>query len=75
MADIPEFAIAKLELQPGDVLVLKFPEKLSREQMDNVRQAFSGAFSGFKAMILDGGADIAVLSAKEIEQRMVATAA
>ena len=71
MADIPEFAIAKLKLEPGDVLVLKFPKPLSREQMQNIRETFRINFPNVKAMILDSGADLSVLTVEDIEKRMV----
>lgn len=61
--------IAKLQLEPGDILVVKSEKKLSSVQFsrlrDNVQSALDGVglWPAVKVMILDDGLDLSVLRA------------
>lgn len=66
-----EFKIARLDLRPGDIVVLKSPKAISKQQADGMRQIIPEALGGHKALILDNGMDIAVLTAAEIAERAV----
>ena len=69
MTDDLEFRIARIDLRPGDTLVLKYPRPLSQEQRRNLMEAMKSASGGHRVMVLDGGLDLAVLTAAEIAER------
>lgn len=52
----------RLALQPGDVLVVRVPEKICREQADRMTRIVQDKFPDHHVLILDGGIDIGVLS-------------
>jgi hypothetical protein len=60
-----EFRIARLDLRDGDILVLKVPGYIPRSHHDSVRDQVMKATNGHKVLVLDGGADLAVLTAAE----------
>jgi hypothetical protein len=65
-----ELHIAKLELKPGDILVLRLDHKLSDETCnwlrDNMRRVLP---EGVKAMVLDKDADLSVVRAEDAKGR------
>jgi hypothetical protein len=66
-AGLPAVAAAEvLKPQPGDTIVLKFKERLSAAEYARLRASWDEATKGTAAaeqriIILDGGADIALL--------------
>lgn len=69
MIDDLEFKIARLDLQPGDILVLKCKQHLPREACDRIRDMMKNVTAGHKTIVLDGGLEIAILTAAEIAER------
>ena len=63
--------IAKLELKPGDTLVFMTPQRLSERQRETIVEQLNIlllrpiGLDGVKAVVLDGGAKLAVLSPPE----------
>lgn len=57
-----KFEIAKLELRPGDTLVLRTELHLTREQVEQLRSSAERQFPGVKVAILTSGLSLAVLS-------------
>lgn len=66
---IPEFHIARLDLRPGDVLVVKSRRPLSVQDCERIRQILKQEAVGHRVMVLDDGLDLAVLTAAEIVER------
>jgi hypothetical protein len=67
-----EFKIARLDLRSGDILVMRFKERLSRQQVDHMRATIDPIIKGHKVLVLESGADLAILTAAEIEARSTA---
>ncbi len=65
-----EFKIARLEMKPGDVLVIRSKERLPRVMIDRLGDLVKPILRGNKCLILDGGLDLAVLTPAEIEARL-----
>jgi serine phosphatase RsbU (regulator of sigma subunit) len=59
-----KFEIAKLELQPGDMIVLRTDLLLNKEQLSSIREAAQQQFPGIKVVVLTAGISLAVLSDK-----------
>lgn len=67
---IGAFEIAKLRLEPDDILVVKVDRPLSKEATDRIRKHLAGLLpGGIKTMIIERGVDLAVLTKAEIEGR------
>lgn len=64
-----EFKICRLDLRSGDVLVVKIDVILSAETAHRIHEVINKATRGHKALILERGMDLAVLTAAEIEAR------
>lgn len=65
-------AISKLELAPGDVLVVKLPLYPDVAQMKNVQKYISQVVGhDIKYLILGPDIDLTVLTRKEIEERTI----
>lgn len=65
--DLPEITeVKRLSLRPGDRVVLRFDDVLNPEQVEEVQEAMRHAFGDLdpmpKVIVLDGGADIEVVS-------------
>jgi hypothetical protein len=54
--------IGKMNLEPSDVLVFKTNRILSKEQADRLREIAKVAIPGIKALVLEDGLDLSVLS-------------
>lgn len=61
-ASSPEFAISKMTLSPGDVIVLRYAKQLPSAVVDRLRKNISDALDGHKCIVLENGLDIGVLS-------------
>jgi superfamily I DNA and RNA helicase len=67
---IGAFEIAKLRLEPDDILVVKVDRPLSKETTDRIRKHLTGLLpQGIKTMIIERGVDLAVLTKSEIDGR------
>jgi hypothetical protein len=64
-----EYQIARLQLRPGDVLVLKIAQYLPMEAMKRIKDDLDRLVPGIPAMVLDPNVDLSVLTREEIEQR------
>jgi len=68
---IGAFEIAKLQLQHGDVLVVKTDRPMSNEATERVRKHLAGILpQGVKTMIIDRGVDLSILTKAEIDERI-----
>jgi hypothetical protein len=66
MADVPEFKIARLELKPGDVVVLKYDGKLSECALAHVQRALRETFPpGQKTLVIEAGFELSVMAGAE----------
>lgn len=66
---VPEFQIARFDLRPGDILVVKSPEVLSYDQVQFITRLLKEQCEGHRVMVLSEGMDLAVLTAAEIAER------
>ena len=57
---VPEFAIAAVDMKPGDTLVLSTRRLLCPEACAKIRRDVEHAFPGVRAMLLDAGLSVAV---------------
>lgn len=60
--DLPVFAIAKLQVKPGDVVILKSAELLSDTTMNRIRAMFEGLLPHGNKVAVVHELDIAVLT-------------
>jgi hypothetical protein len=63
-----EYQIARLELRPGDILVIKLAAKLSHHAIATIKSDLDRLMPEYRAIILDGGMDLSVLSRAQIDQ-------
>jgi hypothetical protein len=67
-----EFRIAKLELKPGDILVVKIDAHLSDTNRAVLRAQWEPLIpGGHKMLILDRSIELSVLTQSDIEARAV----
>lgn len=63
--------IGKLQLAPGDVLVVKTDRPMGMEQTERVRKHLAGLLpQGTVTMFIDRGVNLSVLTKTEIEERI-----
>lgn len=62
---ITKFEVAKLELSPGDIIVLRTDLHLTMDQCRMLRERAQEQFPGFRVAILTSGISLAVLSEKQ----------
>lgn len=63
--DVPMMQIAKLELKAGETLVVMVQERLNAEQREMARETVASYLpAGVRALVLDGGAKLAKISAE-----------
>lgn len=67
-----EFKIARLDLRPGDILVLKLRDQVPTWEMDRFRKIMQEITGDHKCLVLENGVDLAILTAAEIEARSTA---
>lgn len=67
-----EFKIARLDLRPGDILVVKCQDRLQRDTVLHMQEVIKRACPSHRALILERGMDLAILTAAEIEARSTA---
>ncbi len=54
--------LQRLEMKPGEVLVLKCQDRLPLAAVERIKAHFTNELPGVKVLVLDGGMDIGVLS-------------
>ena len=54
--------VNRLRLLPGDVVVIKYPGRRTRQDAERIWNAMNEMFPNNKVLILEDGADIGVLS-------------
>jgi hypothetical protein len=60
--------VAKLELQPGDVLLCQLPERASADEMQRIGAALRQlAPDGVRCAVVDGGAEFSVVRSGEMQ--------
>lgn len=66
-----ELSIARLDLQPGDVLIVKIhrPSLSSTQAINCHAMAKNFVPPSVKVMVIDDGADLSIMTAKEIAER------
>jgi hypothetical protein len=64
------FEIARLDLRPGDILVLRFQDRLRPEAIENIRRTMKDVVGDHRCLILENGAELAVLTAAELEDKL-----
>lgn len=67
-----EFRIAKLSLDPGDVLVVKVDKIITAEVAAMIKKQVFEATGNRRVLVLDKNIDLAVLTSSEIEARATA---
>lgn len=65
------FAIGRLDLRQGDILVVKCSDHVCSEIADRIRRYVANVVPGHTCLILDGGLDLAVLTAADIAKLQV----
>lgn len=69
--NLPELTdLQRLNLQPGDRLIFRFPGKLTRKQTEEIRQRLRGWAGDFPVLVLDQGGVLDVVTA-DGEQEIV----
>lgn len=58
----PVTTISRLELKPGDVLVIRYPGSLSQKARDMIAAQMNHLFPGRRCIILDEGMELQVVS-------------
>jgi hypothetical protein len=53
--------LAKLDLKPGDSLIVSYPSRLSTAQAAHVRETVGKYFPGHNCLVLEGGMTLGVL--------------
>lgn len=58
--------VERTALNPGDIVVLKYPDMLSMAEFDELKTRMEASFKdlGVKIALLEGGLDISVLKAE-----------
>lgn len=59
--EITPFEIAKLDVQPGDIIVLRTDLLLTQDQCVQLKERAEEQFTGFKVVVLTAGMSLAVL--------------
>lgn len=62
---LPLEHVRVLRLEPGDTLVLAYPDHLTVEMAEHLKEKLQREFPGHKAIVLDGGASFDVLRAEQ----------
>ena len=62
------FTVGKLDLKPGDMVVVKFPGKLTADGVDALQRGLKEIFPDHRAIVLENGADIDVISSVKEKQ-------
>lgn len=71
MSDVDnlDLKVQRLDLQEGDVLVVSAKQPLPERAHEFLRAKLSAAAPGHRIMVLDGGLQLAVLTAAQIKAR------
>lgn len=56
--------VEHLALEPGDTLVFKYSKLLTRVEFEEIREQVQRVLPDTKVLVLEGGADVAVLRAE-----------
>lgn len=63
----PRFEISRLDLKPGDRLVVRFKERLPKDTVDRLKSSMEGVLpKDVKIMIFEGAPDLSVISCDRI---------
>jgi hypothetical protein len=61
-----EFRISKLEIKPGDFLVVRSRQRMSQQTADRLRESLKGVMpTDVKCLVFDGEIDLSVLTPPE----------
>jgi hypothetical protein len=64
---LPIDSIKRMELKPGDIIVLKSEKALSHAQTRDLEAMMKEQFPGYKGILLAPGLDINAISPEELE--------
>lgn len=67
-ADAPTFAIGKIDVKPGDIVVIKGLRFKHAEDQASFHKHIQDAFPGLQFMILPPGVDVAAISKQDIKE-------
>lgn len=68
--NVERIEIAKLKLEPGDIVVVRTKEFLSHEQSRYLHDKIKSVLPpGYRCVLLTGGLELSVLTKAEIERR------
>jgi serine phosphatase RsbU (regulator of sigma subunit) len=65
-----EYRIAKLTLQPGDVIVFKTDKMLTAETAHRIRESIKEIVPHVRALVLDGGAEIEIMTSRQLREKL-----
>jgi len=54
--------LRKINLDPGDILILRYPRRLLSSEMHRIRESMERVFPGHVMVVIDEGAELSVLS-------------
>lgn len=70
MDELREFSISKMQLGPGDILVLRAPVALSFTSAEHIRAYLRQSLpEGQRVLILEPGFELSVLTKADVEAR------
>ncbi len=72
MSDDLEYRIGKLDVKPGDMLVVKLNSRLTDDMAKRARQHFETSIPGVKVLVIDSAVDLSILTFEEIQRRAAA---
>lgn len=64
-----EYRVGRLELRPGDVLVVKTEAQPTMAQLKQMKQQLDAVVTGTRCLVLANGEDLSVLSREDIDRR------
>lgn len=70
MNDDLTYRIAKLEAKPGDVLVFTTKKPITMEAATRIRADITRLIPHLRVLICDGGAEVSLLTAAELRERL-----
>lgn len=69
-----DFHLEKLRLEPGDLLVAKLRQELTKEHIARLRNDLEPKLAGSKCLVIGPGDNLSVMTAFEIQRRLDETA-
>lgn len=64
------FTISKLDLKPGDIVIIRCRQRLTQDGVNRLRETMKLAMPDQKALVLEDGMEIAVLTKADLERKL-----